>query len=51
LISATGQLILQQNATHNKVLQIPQCGNGVYQLEVIQKDLIYQSKIIINNSY
>ncbi|MFT7101093.1 MAG: hypothetical protein ACJA19_001602, partial [Bacteroidia bacterium] len=35
----------------NKVLKLPQCGNGVYQLEVIQKDLIYQSKIIINNSY
>ena len=51
LISATGQLILQQNATHNKVLRLPQCGTGVYQLEVIQKDLIYQSRIIINNSY
>ena len=49
LVSLTGQVVLEEKLSQTRTFKIPPCSNGIYQLEVIQKDLIYQSKIIINN--
>ncbi len=49
LLSLTGQVIVEEKSSRTRILKIPPCSNGVYQLEVIQSNLVYQSKIIINN--
>ena len=49
-ISSSGQTILEQVSNSANTLEIPQCDNGIYYLEILQKDSIYRTKLIIQNN-
>lgn len=50
LMSSSGRTILKQESNSTNTLEIPQCDNGIYYLEILQENSIYQSKLVIQNN-